>query len=194
MRGRHTGRNRALRGAAFLFALAVLWGGWVRTTDSDALGDMREGRGGDAHDVREYLYRVANGYTNGVRAGEGDGYLQPDLISPKPAAARHLLLGDSYTFGWGLSNIDARWSAQLALTLGERHDIDAYALPGASLYTYATWARGMAARGNVYDTVIIGFSENDAHPGPLEARNRHKAYMFYDDLPETMRTEIERGT
>jgi len=192
MRGKHTGLNRALRGAAFLLALAVLWGGWVRTTNSDALEEMREGRGGDAQDVREYLYRVANGSMSGARAGEGEGYLQPDLVSPNPTAERHLLLGDSYTFGWGLSNIDARWSTQLALTLGESHDIDAYALPGASLYTYAAWARA-AKKGEVYDTVIIGFSENDAHPGPFEAGNRDKAYTFYDDLPETMRIEIERG-
>lgn len=193
MSGTHTGSTRALRGAMFVLAVAVLWVLWLRANSSDALSDMREGRGGSAEDVREYLYRVANGYTNGTRVGEGDGYLQPDLTFPNPEAKRHLLMGDSYTFGWGLANIDARWSTQLALALGERHDIDAYALPGASLYTYATWARATTARGETYDTVIIGLSENDAHPGPLEAEDQEETYTFYDDLPETMRIAIERG-
>jgi len=193
MSEQRTRRNRALRGVAFLLAVAALGTTWLRANRNDALADMREGRGGSAHDVREYLYRVANGYTNGTRKAEGDGYLQPDLITPRPDAKRYLLMGDSYTFGWGLANIDARWSTQLALALGEHHDIDAYALPGASLYTYANWARAAVARGEAYDTVIIGFSENDAHPGPLEAADRRTSYTLYDDLPETRRGAIERG-
>ena len=193
MSGYHTGRNRVLRVVVFLLTVAVLGTAWLRGDGNDTLADMREGRGGSTHDVREYLYRVANGYTNGTREAEGDGYLQPDLNSPRPDAKRYLLMGDSYTFGWGLANIDARWSTQLSLALGEDHDIDAYALPGASLYTYANWARTAVARGETYHTIIIGFSENDAHPGPIEAGDRRVAYTFYDDLPETRRTAIERG-
>lgn len=187
------GRKLVIRGVVSMAAVTAIGCTWMIARGGGDLADMREGRGGSDLDVREYLYRVANGYTNGTSGGEGSGYLQPDPVASKPGAERHLLMGDSYTFGWGLANLDARWSTQLTLELGEEHEVDTYSLPGASLYTYANWVKGMGLDVGAYDTIVIGLSENDPHPGPLEAVGKRETYTFYDDLPESMRDEIEQG-
>jgi lysophospholipase L1-like esterase len=131
---------------------------------------------GNAVEIREYLYSVGNTWGRGAQSmvdmGIEDGYLiGPQYENMGSDERRLLVFGDSYTFGWGIQNLDARWSAVLEEELeqsGGGYEIVGVATPGASLYTYARWAEHITRNpekfGN-FDAVIIGFTENDIVPG-----------------------------
>ena len=139
--------------------------------------DMNENLGeGSKEVIREYLYSVGSTWGRGEQSladkGIEDGYLIGPQYENKGSDERRLLVfGDSYTFGWSIKNLDARWSAVLEEELersGGGYEVVGVATPGASLYTYARWAEHIARNpekfGN-FDAVIIGFTENDIVPG-----------------------------
>lgn len=138
-------------------------------------------------EVREYLYRVANGYSQAGTDEDFGAFLLDDLVEEDSDAVRVLVLGDSYTFGWGLENLDGRWTSQAEIQLGSRYDLDVYALPGASIYTYASWAERLAP--GRYDAVVVALTENDLVPGPMEVSSG----QAYESLSEEEAERVSAG-
>lgn len=184
------------------------------------MAELADGKGGSEEEVREYLHLVANSYTNGniytdmgyllekvnfgesfkssyTSSGTGSGILET-------GTRRVLVLGDSYTLGWGLQRLDERWANRIARVLGTNYTVDTVAMPGASLYSYANWAERIMQGEEVikgpYDLVIIGLSENDLTPGILEMAakpakwNRDlPKYVYPEDMGEEQWRLVEYG-
>jgi len=111
------------------------------------------------------------------------GAVPYDLLPDTDAAFRVLALGDSYTYGFGLTDRGAAWPAQLETMLrAEGYDatVTSISWPGTSFFTYAdlvdqfvacSCIPGVSGTLNLgsFDAVLIGFFSNDFHPGPGDA-------------------------
>lgn len=116
----------------------------------------------------------------------GGFYAADQLPSSEPVGkVRVLVLGDSYTFGTGLEDIDLRWPETLEQLLergGTSVDVVTLAQGGASTLTQArvldqvaagaweeiSWKNpeeAAAVLGEPFDYLIIGFVANDVLPG-----------------------------
>jgi hypothetical protein len=148
----------------------------TRTAEIDAI--VREA--GATWRTESSLYA----YQNSERVG--GFYAADQLPSSDPTGeVRVLVLGDSYTFGTGLEDIDLRWPTLLEALLernGTEVDVVTLAQGGASTITQArildqvaagvweeiSWknpAQAAAALGKPFDYLIIGFVANDVLPG-----------------------------
>ena len=97
-------------------------------------------------------------YANGTRA-------IPCLIDPATRGSRIFLLGDSQTFGWGLSDAEA-WANQLQCRIEKSQPgtiaVVNMGFPGTQVDQY--YARGVGqieAAINANDTVVVSFTWND---------------------------------
>jgi hypothetical protein len=129
---------------------------------------------------REDLYRLAQ---NDIRR---ESILRlPQLPDPEPLnkdRIKILVMGDSYTVGWGITNEDSIWWKRLEYILNDSttkgtFEVSTIARGGASLYTYADWAGFLGKKdyspflgdsdlspdklSGFFDVVIIGFVDND---------------------------------
>ena len=90
---------------------------------------------------------------------DADGWRQPDPPPPADAARRVLVLGDSFTWGWGVSQGEVftdRLQAQLAPAVA----IDNRGISGfGTAQEYLVLQRALAA--TRYDTVVLMFFLND---------------------------------
>jgi len=169
--------------ALFLLGVGLLWtaGGEAvpvreRTAEIDAI--VREA--GTTWRTEASLYA----YQNFERIG--GFYAADQLSSSEPVGkVRVLVLGDSYTFGTGLEDIDLRWPETLERLLersGTAVDVVTLAQGGASTLTQArvldqvaagaweeiSWknpAEAAAVLSEPFDYLIVGFVANDVLPG-----------------------------
>lgn len=134
-------------------------------------------------EVREDLYLSGiNNQRGSVPAVDGARMLTRQFEEPSRSGAgawRVLVLGDSYTYGWGLVDLETRWTSVAERELrrqGIPVDIVTLALPGASVYSYASWAEAISRAatdtpwGGPYDAVVIGWVDNDPIPSPDEVK------------------------
>lgn len=97
---------------------------------------------------------------------------------------RVLVVGDSFTVGTGLRDLDARWPHRLeraldAATEPGTFEVVAFAQGGASVFTYASWLAELADGGDLgrygsnsyrsaltepFDVVVVGYVFNDPVP------------------------------
>lgn len=125
-----------------------------------------------------------------------------------PNRIRILALGDSYTAGWGLTDLDSVWWRQLefeldAATADGTFEVVALGAGGSSLYTYAGWAQEIesgiynaVARPDTdttrlsdnFDAVVLGYVENDIIANPDDsfiAEQDRPAELAADWVPVT---------
>lgn len=125
-------------------------------------------------------------YENSTRIG---GFYAVDQFTNDTTRSpyRVLVLGDSYTFGWGLMDIDHRWPKlledELRTATGDaRFEVHALALGGSSTFTHARLLEDLDA-GRLaalssnpeitslvgrFDALVLGFVANDVIPGTLD--------------------------
>jgi len=112
-------------------------------------------------------------YANYQRAGSGP------LLDAQNGAADHpddafrvLVVGDSYSYGYGSPDLDVRWPTQLEIELERRLGpgrvrVDLLVKPGAASIDQADW---LAAYREPYDALVVGYTWNDVFPGePVRA-------------------------
>jgi lysophospholipase L1-like esterase len=164
--------------AVWLPALAWYLGGGPDETPEQQVA--RQFANPDVTWARENLYlTIANDGRFRSPAPEehvrGDRHTNTDRI-------KVLLVGDSFTYGWALSDPDARWFKQLEDELNSRtadgaFEVVVLARGGASTYTQAGWlervrdhdAEGlqisdadMKRLSADFDVIVLGYVENDA--------------------------------
>jgi hypothetical protein len=119
-----------------------------------------------------------------------DGPVQSDVLAPatytNPDRIRVLVLGDSFTYGWGGADPDARWPRRLEREIDRRTapgtaEVVAIARGGASAFTQADWLRAVttssfdmfdaeltdeqvASLSAPFDLILVGFVHNDVLP------------------------------
>ena len=94
-----------------------------------------------------------------------EGWRGP-LTHPKPEGVRRVVvLGDSTSYGWGLSEEES-WPAQLQQYLGEDWEVYNRAVPGYTSYQGEVLARTELEKLQP-DYVTISYGANDAMPYPL---------------------------
>jgi len=136
-------------------------------------------------------WRVEGMFYAYQNAERGRGFLGAEQLASgeegAPGSRRVLVLGDSYTFGTGLIDLDLRWPRQLEDMLraeDEAWRVSSLALGGASTFTQAEWLRAVQAgewgtlsrdpeqaRAELkdgIDVLVLGFVANDVLPGWLD--------------------------
>ena len=129
-----------------------------------------------------------------------------DLIYTNPERIRVLLIGDSFTYGTGLRDMDRRLGSILESMLDEAtaegtFEVVTVAYPGASTFTQAAWLRKAREGtrlldnlpenriGNVaklqapFDALVVGYVENDVLPDSRDVDL---------DIPEDYHAEVRR--
>lgn len=102
-----------------------------------------------------------------------------------PSRIRVLAIGDSFTYGWALSDPDSRWPSRLereldAATSPGTFEVVSLAKPGSSAFTHAQWVSSIPDDSSMYelgvsssdvprlqepfDAVVVGFVNNDKLP------------------------------
>lgn len=134
--------------------------------------------------IENLYYAVAERSSDVVSADQGAAIHNAYNVLPAADADfRVLALGDSYTYGFGLTDRGVAWPAQLERMLrAEGYDatVTSIARPGASLFTYSSWVEEFVACSCIpgepetlnlgsFDVVLIGFFNNDFHPSPGDA-------------------------
>lgn len=201
-------RKKILLLVSIILAWSLLW---VYVSNSDikdkAEVDAVKRQVGNPADVwvREDLYYFTN---NMIRRTNRLMELQvaPDRYR-NPNRIRILVLGDSYTAGWGLTSLDSVWWRQLefeldASTADGTFEVVALGSGGASLYTYAGWAQAIESgiyntvalpgsdatrlREN-FDVVVLGYVENDI------IANHDDSFIAEQDRPPEREEPRPRG-
>lgn len=120
------------------------------------------GRGSET-DVREVIKAVESGeelwaeenlYRFLTNTRRGDVLQKPETgenIYDNPNRIRILVIGDSFTFGTGLLDFNARWATQLEQELDRRtkegvFEVVSIAAPGTSTYSHAKWLEKIEKR------------------------------------------------
>ena len=112
-------------------------------------------------------------YANYQRVGSGPLLETQNGDGAHPDDAfRVLVLGDSYSYGYGSPDLDARWPTRLEVELERRLGtgrtrVDMLVKPGAATVDQAAWLESYR---RPYDVVVIGYTWNDLFPGePVRA-------------------------
>lgn len=99
--------------------------------------------------------------------------LQATTRSPDPRAVRVLVIGDSYTFGFGNLDPDVRWWRLLEEELNRRtepgrFDVVAVAEQGASTMEQARWLDSGLIEDVNPDVIVLGYVSNDPVASPVD--------------------------
>ncbi len=132
-------------------------------------GVQRDNRVGNEDDGWAWSYSID---------GDGDRRV-PGSPDPEAAETRVLVLGDSYTFGWGLDDQDTLPSLlqarlESSKTLGQAAVING-GVPGFNTMQEASY---LASRWDRWrpDVVVLGFVMNDAEPPRVVPRDPRERY------------------
>lgn len=183
-----------------VLALVLVWApvAWFRASDGDRAEIIEVSRMLENPDLswsREDLYY---GYTNMQRlAGPYQGeHVVPD-VHRNPERIKVLVLGDSFTYGWGSTDLDSRWPRLLEDELNARttdgtFEVVTLAAGGASTATQAGWLRRLAdgdlehlgisesvapSFQTPFDAVVLGYVDNDVIANPYDEFIPEGAYV-----------------
>jgi hypothetical protein len=125
-------------------------------------------------EIREDLFRTSVSSRGTSPAFDDALYINPHHqfdTSLTNDPIKILVLGDSYTYGWGLLDSSRRWVEQLERGFKDEGfsqvEFTVLATPGASVFSYASWAEKVPGSG-LFDYVIVASVENDFVPAPFE--------------------------
>lgn len=122
----------------------------------------------------QYLER-ANEQMFGSRDHPNGGLAAPGMPNV-PGAVRILVLGDSFVYGSGLADPDARWWVKMQDALDEQtapgaFEVRALGAPGAGTTMQRDWLLSEPVRRLDPDIVIVGYVVNDPVPHPHEIQD-----------------------
>jgi hypothetical protein len=179
-------RKLLVRSIAAVVVLAVAYTSWGRETsgelDRTAEINATVQAASDSWRIESMYYAYQNSQRVGGYFGAEQFESEPSLV----ARERVLVLGDSYTFGTGLQDLDLRWPKQLERELNrgeDRYQVVSLALGGASTITQAriiehiqkgdweelSWKNDIEGYFTEdFDTLVVGFVANDVIPGYLD--------------------------
>lgn len=192
--------------AAVIAALWILLGWFV--LDSDTFSKAKLDRVSSALSEPDPAWAKEDLYYSIENFRRTDSVALPHQleVSPQtnPNRVRVLVLGDSFTYGQGLTDWSARWPARLQQFLDSKYgdgavEVVALARPGANMTTYGSWVRTLRAGdfksfsgsgvnsrtyseslGDHFDLVLLGFVENDYLATDFDGYIPEKDYV---DLP-----------
>lgn len=171
-----------------LVALAALWSvAWVALSRSDAeqVKLVQSVENPEVAWARETMYTIESQVLR-FNAPLPTGQVAPSVYG-NDDRIRVLLLGDSFVYGWGLADPDARLASQIERILDSEVSPGAFevvplARGGTSAFVHADWARAIAS-GKVeslrelqindqaiekllqpFDIVVLGYVNNDRFP------------------------------
>jgi hypothetical protein len=144
--------------AVSILALVLVWLSVVvavQQFDRDQVAEVLESvESAESAWMSEDLYLALAARDRGSMPSLGGGGVLAPQFSPvqyqNPARVRVLVLGDSFTVGTGLSDLDARWTVLLEEQLDARtapgtFEVVALAHSGTSTFTHAAWAASLKA-------------------------------------------------
>lgn len=188
--------SRVRHSLALLIGFALCWSGFwwfLRAEDVETKVDLAAVAARLADP--DMVWARENTYYDVMNIQRLNAVLAEDQIRRPVAAAkdrvRVLVFGDSFTYGQGLTDLDARWGHQLQDMLNKQFGLEVFeivvlARQGANMTTYGDWVRRLS-RGDVaafldetsevygsdlrsvdaarlqgpFDMVLLGFVDND---------------------------------
>jgi len=178
-----------------LLVLAIGWGGFWSFVDSGELRRDKEQRALSEFTAGDESlpWKIEHLFVVGSRVGDFESVVlrraRGDLRFGNENRLRVLVLGDSMTYGLGLSDTTARWpnllEAELSAVFGDGNvEVVTLARPGSSLFTQRDWLAALDAcrsategcreefaplAGLRFAAVVLGFTGNDLFASPMDS-------------------------